>query len=583
MKEQILTMAEYKAAEQRLASQQAQTATLQEDEQEEFARRGTLDTVGRTVHLRQGLGVGQALGALLTTALQMIKDDQADEIHLEPGHYHLDEGQGGVWEVCVDTSRSSNKPIVIQGVPLSFPDSKKPNCTQHWSSNQTNEIEFGAPPQTKQTRPRPRLEACIKVVRIGEGGAPNSTADGKTNVVSPLELEPNDFDVVLSGLDISNPGSSGHRHESLQHGVLVDGIAGAISVSVQKCDIHGCEVEHGCGINVRHSAFCQVTGKSTVRNCYTGIQVDSMASVDCVDCQIYDHLASGLLITNSVRAEAYADLIGLTDLEKEEDGSEVESEEELTEEELKTKALSQQQIEGNPRYSRVGGCYLGSILPVVTGVSGNGDCGIFVSDGGRLQLLKGANVFGNKNRGLVVEDDSTICEMHPMVAIHHNHAGATYFKEDDGSMLRSTRHNRKDDGTVEDFDAEWIEEPLQWWVKPKELFKLLPKAVMGSKKHQLELAMLYVNKCTTAVPQQQKKFDEWYKKNIKNVVVDGNKKPEHRLTLEQEKKMIVYNSVGDSWRWANAVISGRTSESTTEEIEIMKVAKKFVIKLKMMN
>ena len=45
LKEQILTMAEYKAAEQRLASQQAQTATLQEDEQEEFARRGTLETV----------------------------------------------------------------------------------------------------------------------------------------------------------------------------------------------------------------------------------------------------------------------------------------------------------------------------------------------------------------------------------------------------------------------------------------------------------------------------------------------------------------------------------------------------------
>ena len=570
LKEQILTMAEYNAAEQRLASQQAQTASLQEkDNQEElkFAL-GTLDTVGRTIHLRQGLGVGQALGSLLTTALQMIKDDQADEIHLEPGRYHLDEGQGGVWEVCVPTSRTSNKPIVIQGMSLSLPDS--------YSSNQTNETGHNYVDQCC-------LEACIKVVRNGEGGAPNTTADDKTNVVFPLDPEPDDFDVVLSGLDISNPGLSGHRHESLQHGVLVDGIAGAISVSVQRCDIHGCEVEHGCGINVRHHGFCQVTKKTSIRNCYTGIQVDSMASVDCVDCQIYGHLASGLLITNSVRAEAYADLIGLTDLEKEEDGSEVESEEELTEEELKTKALSQQQIKGNPRYSRVGGCYPGSILPVITGVSGNGDCGIFVSDGGRLQLLKGANVFGNKNRGLVVEDDSTICEMHPMVAIHHNHAGATYFKEDDGSMLRSTRHNRKDDGTVEDIDAEWIEEPLQWWVKPKKLFKLLPEALMGSKKHQLELAMLYVNKSTTTVPQQQKKFDEWYNKNFSNVVVDGNKKPEHRLTLKQEKKMIVYNSVGNSWRWANAVISGRTSESTTGEIEIMKVAKKFMSKLKMMK
>ena len=48
------------------------------------------------------------------------------------------------------------------------------------------------------------------------------------------------------------------------------------------------------------------------------------------------------------------------------------------------------------------------------------------------------------------------------------------------------------------------------------------------------------------------------------------------------KKMVVYNSAGDSWRWANAVASGHVGECTPKEIELMKEAKKFMSKLKMM-
>ena len=69
------------------------------------------------------------------------------------------------------------------------------------------------------------------------------------------------------------------NRESLQHAVLVDGIHGHVRVSLTNCDVFGCIHENGCGVSVRHGAFCEIGHRTRVRECHTGIKVDPCSAV----------------------------------------------------------------------------------------------------------------------------------------------------------------------------------------------------------------------------------------------------------------------------------------------------------------
>ena len=577
LNEKVITFDEFKAAEKRLIAKES-TLDHVADDKDGF---GSIQKDGRVVTILQGHGSStQPLGELLKRALKLVEENQIDEIHLEEGNYELQKGQGALFTLVVKNKRL--KPIVIKAIQS---DKLKQSILDQSS------FDFIT---------TSLLKGCLKIVKTAiELNSDNQmkvldeTATAVTTATAATAAAVLEYDIVLSNLSITNPGTSG-KHESLQHGLLVDGSTGHVRVSVQKCDIYGCKVDHGCGIAVRHGAFCQVTGLTKVRECFTGIKVDSMASIECIDCEIYNHLASGLLITNSVNASAYADLIGLKDIDENEDNvnggnassddsSDDEQTVELTEEEIQTKEQSQQQASGVAPFSIIGGNLLGKVC--ITEISTCGDSGIFVCDGGRLQLLKGTNVFGNKNRGVVVEDDQTICEIHPMVSVHHNHSGGTYYKQGDGSILRSTRRGKNNT----DMEAVYIQEPLQWWFKPSKLFKLLPDATMGMKSAQLKLATYYSNGCTLTYT---KKYidDDMSNQDLSasggtvrmndSVTFRGNKKRPNDRDLVTQGTKKVYRSVGDAYRWCNIAAS---DSSTSDEKEIMKQAKKLLSKLKMMN
>jgi hypothetical protein len=65
-----------------------------------------------------------------------------------------------------------------------------------------------------------------------------------------------------------------------------------------------------------------------------------------------------------------------------------------------------------------------------------------------------------------------------------------------------------------------------------------------------------------------------------SVVFRGNKKRPNEGDLVTQGTNKVYRSVGDAYRWCNIAAS---DNSTSDEKEIMKQAKKLLSKLKMMN
>ena len=342
-----------------------------------------------------------------------------------------------------------------------------------------------------------------------------------------------DIHVQIEDISITNPGDNSGAHESLQHAVLVDGIHGHVRVSLTNCDVFGCIHENGCGVSVRHGAFCEIGHRTRVRECHTGIKVDSLGYIDCVGCEIYGHLLSGLLITNAVRAEAYADLLSLPDRfdgyhsdssrsshEAEDEGRKEEkdgradagtAQKVMTAEEAEVQRLSQLQVAGPAPFSYIRGMIdRKGRVSRVTDISSNGDCSVFVSDGGRLRIDKGTNIYGNRDRGVHVEDRNSVCEVHELVSIHHNTQGNVYWIGDDGSVLRRYEKRRQRalaggpgsptvGSQIEDSskkkkrrgDILFIEEPLQWWRKPYKLLDVLPRALQGSTQDQLSNILIH--------------------------------------------------------------------------------------------
>eukprot|EP00946_MAST-07B_sp_MAST-7B-sp1_P000726 g726.t1 len=564
----------------------------------------------------------QPLGELLLQALELVTRNKIDVVELDDGDYQMQDGKGGVWTVF-----------------------GRPDEEDGFGSEARRQVVIKAMRQSDNGgRKGVTLRGCLRISMAFDDVQSDKSNINIVNLPTTALPEIGDpgytkIQVLVQGISITNPGDNSGAHESLQHAVLVDG---NVRASLTNCDIYGCIHKNGCGVCVRHSAFCEVGYRTIVRDCHTGIKVDSMAYVDCIGCDVYSHLLSGLLVTNVVRAEAYADQLE-QNYEEKKDGSDIDSDGSSSSDDEDNAApttiqrLSQLQMTTRAPFSYIrGACDKKGRISRMTNISCNGDCSIFVSDGGRLRIDKGANIYGNKDRGLHVEDRNSLCEVHELVSIHHNKKGNIYWVGNDGSILRRYEKRRQstDDGgsrvairstsplpPSENSDQReilYIEEPLQWWRKPDKLLNILPRALEGSTQHQLEIAYMYAGKGPYVDPRQNRSRNsgtsprpagtakspkrqlssidmdfDLYNLRVRTikagnlvcftdgsqemVVVDATKRPEEWLMSARGARWCpVWPDKSCAMRWAKMVEDGNKSEETAAG------AKKLLKELKMM-
>jgi hypothetical protein len=253
------------------------------------------------------------LGELLLEALELVAKGEIDVIELDDGDYQMQDGMGGVFTVFGSGPEDRGMDSLRETGPWDSVDRQVVIKAMHPSNGGRKGVKLRGCLRITQTPfNTEQLEDTPMTTTAAAAAA--SAAKAKANAAAHLPSvdEPGlaDIHVLVEDISITNPGDNGGAHESLQHAVLVDGVHGHVRASLTNCDIYGCIHEHGCGVSVRHGAFCEIGHRTIVRECHTGIKVDSMGYIDCIGCQIYDHLLSGLLITNAVRAEAYADQLG---------------------------------------------------------------------------------------------------------------------------------------------------------------------------------------------------------------------------------------------------------------------------------
>ena len=584
--EGVLTKEEGNAAQRRLLDASTTSgAAMNIVDSEEHGDLGTMERSGRTVTLQRvtDVQVGlKSLGILLHNALELAAKDEIDEIVLSDGRYQLQQGKGGVWTLTQTQARRKRR------VSL--------------------KIRALNPINSDGEEQQPVLHGGLRAVYPTQDDTnveEDTVADTVASASSGLYPSSAYYDVKLENISITNPGDmKGGYHESLIHGILIDGEQQKLAVLVAGCTVYGCRTDHGCGVAVRHHGWCCLDKGTVVRDCYVGIKVDSNGGVHLLQCEVYRHLASGLLLTNSLRAEAFADLLDHHDedeeeKEEDEDGKGNSERKETSLETAKTMQLSQTQSSTSTSWSVIGDGFGQHI----TSISGCDDCGIVVSDGGRVRLLKGTNIFGNTNRGIDIEDPNTICSIHPMVSIHHNPSGPVFYSDNDGCILRRYRYQKKTGGggtsspkaqgspnskgadspRSMDMEATWIEEPLQWWINPKTLFEHLQR---DSAADQFKIAQLYIQ----AVLRYDGK--RWFSSPTSTVSVNGKEKPVVLIGSSRPEKEIrnaqlehdVWSSAGYALRWAQLALKTAQSESGgREDKELIKLIKQLLVKLKMMS
>jgi hypothetical protein len=649
--EGVLTKEEGNAAQRRLLDASTTSgAAMNIVDSEEHGDLGTMERSGRTVTLQRvtDVQVGlKSLGILLHNALELAAKDEIDEIVLSDGRYQLQQGKGGVWTLTQTQARRKRRvSLKIRALnPINSDGERKRGVREDQieggGGGDDRDRDRDSRSSSKTRREGDRVKAkCTGWTKFYGGKITRANSDGTYDIkfqqpilhgglkaVYPTQDDTNVeedtvadtvaaassglypssayYDVKLENISITNPGDmKGGYHESLIHGILIDGEQQKLAVLVAGCTVYGCRTDHGCGVAVRHHGWCCLDKGTVVRDCYVGIKVDSNGGVHLLQCEVYRHLASGLLLTNSLRAEAFADLLDHHDedeeeKEEDEDGKGNSERKETSLETAKTMQLSQTQSSTSTSWSVIGDGFGQHI----TSISGCDDCGIVVSDGGRVRLLKGTNIFGNTNRGIDIEDPNTICSIHPMVSIHHNPSGPVFYSDNDGCILRRYRYQKKTGGRGTsspkaqgspnskgadsprsmDMEATWIEEPLQWWINPKTLFEHLQR---DSAADQFKIAQLYIQ----AVLRYDGK--RWFSSPTLTVSVNGKEKPVVLIGSSRPEKEIrnaqlehdVWSSAGYALRWAQLALKTAQSESGgREDKELIKLIKQLLVKLKMMS